>query len=187
MNTTAKAVCVIQHDKELYNMKTAKKVCFSSLLQEHHREVTEAICDLIKSHVLDPIRHELWIYVDYDGNVSLRDNIGYASTRISNEQRCFIFACGGENITAWNLIPKLHSLLNKEEIYDYLTEISAKTGTAIEEITVQEVQDYIQKTYPGLIEQWLDEYFYNEPSEYLENRVQRIYESIISKLDGYEE
>lgn len=168
-------------------MKKEKKADFVSLLQEYHEDVKDEIYNFLTSYVLDSIRHELWMYVDIEGNLSLRHNIGYASLGISNEQRCFIFSCGGDNTTAWDLLPEIRFLLNNEEIDDYLSEISFKTGVAIEQITVQDMQIYLQKTYPGLIEQWLDECFYNNPYGYLENVVQRIYEKIVFKIDGYAE
>ena len=159
-------------------VKTRKR--WIELFEEYDREIKGALFKLYKDHILDSLRHELWMYVDDDGEVSLRTNMGYASNIISNEQRCFIYACGGENLTAWDILPRLEYLLNAEDLHSYCDAIRKNPG---DRVRVSELQKYIETEHPGLIEEWLEEYF-EDPSGYLEDCAQRVYEDILNRLDG---
>lgn len=172
------------NEKGGQNMLVAKKVDFLSIVEEYGNSIREHIFTMYTSYVLDPVRHELWAYVDDEGNVSFRENIGYASLRISNEQRCFIYACGGENISHWQLLPRLNVLLG-EELEDCMINVSKRENKEFGLITVGDMQRYIEEEHPNWITEWLREYF-SDPTGYIENLVEDIYENVVGNLESNE-
>jgi hypothetical protein len=156
-------------------------------IEGHQNEIIDKIKEFYINHVLDSERIELRINNTNDIKIEVKSNTINDSTRNANEQGYLILACGGENITAWDLLPKVGQLLDKEDIDICSDEISAKTGKNIKLITVGDMQKHIEETRPSWIKQWLDEYFYLDPLGSLENYVQYIYEKLLSDLDGNEE
>lgn len=155
------------------------KNCFS-LLEENENEIKEAITELYTSYVLDSFRHELWMYVDDEGEVSLKTNIGYAAIHISNEERFFIYSCGGENITIWDVLPRLEYLLSGEELHSY---VNAVKKAPDDRVTVHDVQKYIESKQPLLIDEWLDEFF-SDSSGLISNYVEEVYDNLLYELDA---
>ena len=105
-----------------------------SLLEENESKIKDAITELYTSYVLAQVRHELWMYVDDEGEVSLKMNIGYAATQISNEERFFIYSCGGENMTAWDVLPRIEYLLNGEELRSYVDAVNNVMGAVYDAV-----------------------------------------------------
>jgi len=160
----------------------AKKIDFSRLLEDNESEVVKHIYTLYTSYVLDTIRHELWMYVDKYGRVSLRENLGYAATRLSEEQRCFIFACGGENIKPWNLLPKITVLLG-EDLDICIDKVAQRTGKERSLITIRDMQRYLEDDHQEWIAEWLDDFF-SDPYGHIEEYAYKVYEDLVARLDG---
>lgn len=176
------------NEKELNNVKTTEKINFTQQLEEHRDEVINAIERLFTSCVLEPVRHELWMYINDDGEMSLRTNIGYGATMVSDEARFFIFSCGGENLSAWNLLPRISYLLSDNEEYDIcLDEVANSTNKERNLVTTKDFQDYIEAKHPQWIEDWLDKYFISDPSGHIEDTAVQVYDNLINRLNVYDD
>lgn len=181
LNPNGQEVSVFELKKEgVKKMKTMTRKDCVELFEEYDREIKDALFELYTSYVLDTVRHELWMYIDDEGKVSLKTNIGYASTILTNEQRFFIYSCGGENVTAWDLLPRLEYLLSAEDLRMF---VDAVKKTSDERVTVTAMQKYIETEHPELIEEWLEEYF-SDPTGYIEDMTQRVYEKILDRIDS---
>ena len=151
-----------------------------SLLEENESKIKDAITELYTSFVLAQVRHELWMYVDDEGEVSLKMNIGYAATQISNEERFFIYSCGVENMTAWDVLPRIEYLLNGEELRSYVVAVKESPNS---KVTDRDIQKYIEAEQPLLVDAWLDEFF-SDSSGFIRNYVEEVYDSLLYKLDA---
>lgn len=166
-------------------MKITRKSVFKGYLEKYETEVKEAIFDHITSYIIEPVRHELWMYIDRNGEMSLKENIGYASQKISNAQRFFIYACGGENVTVWHLLPRINVLLGDD--FDIVLEHATNaTGKKAAQITVSDIQKYVEENCPGYITEWLDANYYSDPYGQLEDYVENYYENLLNQLDGWD-
>ncbi|MBR4034295.1 MAG: hypothetical protein IKJ04_05755 [Clostridia bacterium] len=151
-----------------------------SLLEENESKIKDAITELYTSYALDSVRHELWMYVDDEGEVSLKTNVGYAATHISNEERFFIYSCGGENVTAWDVLPSIEYLLNGEELRSYVDAVKKAPNATV---TERDVQKYIEAEQPLLIDEWLDEFF-SDSSGHISNYVEEVYDNLLYELEA---
>ena len=58
------------------------------------------------------------------------------------------------------------------------------TGKKAAQITVSDIQKYVEENCPGYITEWLDENYYSDPYGQLEDYVENYYENLLNQLDG---
>ena len=151
-------------------------------MKKNSNEVIGKMVSIYTEHVLDPIRHELWMVINQNGEMSLITVQGYGAVRISNDPCCFIFSCGGENMKARDLLPNIDFLLG-ENLDRCIDEVSYKIGKDRNHITIGEMWDYIEEKYPFWIDEWLDSY-YSDPWGHIESGIESIFERRLDSLYG---
>jgi hypothetical protein len=117
--------------------------------------------------------------------MSLRSHTGYASTRICNEQRRFIFACGGENITEWEILPRVQNLLGAN-LNNVLEEISKANKEQIDSITIKDVKSFIETNHPEWIKEWVSNVFSDKYGD-ISNYSERVYSNLIDRAYNSED
>ncbi len=184
ISSTGQVLTANTNKKENDDMVITKKIDLKDYLEEYDSEIKDAILEHLKSNILEPVRHELWMTIDTNGKMSLKHNIGYATQVFSTDQRFLIYACGGENLTAWQLLPRIRTLLG-EDFNFILESVSKATGKEPDRVTVTDTQEYIKEKHPEWIEEWLEEYYYSDPYGHLDNYVENYYEKLFDRFDGW--
>ena len=147
-------------------------------IEEHYNDVIAKMLDFHFDHVLDPERNELWIKKDDEGNISYLIKDGNNAAERFNEHECLIYACGGDT-TVWDILPPVTSMVDKEDLNNFISDDSDDSFTDI----IPEIQEYVEKEMPELIEEYLEVYKSDEHGhiyDYIEN----LYEKLLDDLDG---
>ncbi|WP_295067250.1 hypothetical protein [Ruminococcus sp.] len=147
-------------------------------IEEHDNDVIDKMLDFHFDHVLDPERNELWIQKDDEGNISYLIKDGnYAAERF-NEHECLIYACGGDK-TVWDILPPVTSMVFKEDLYSFISDDSDDSFTDI----IPDVQEYVEREAPNLIEEALEVYKSDEHG-HIREYIEDIYYKLLDDLDS---
>lgn len=154
---------------------------WQGLLDGNESTVIDKMQGFHNSYILDPTRHELWMHLENDNTITFICKKGYNSDKRFNEHECFIYACGGDNTTVWDILPPVLCLLEKDDIENIIGD-SDYSNDNIEDI-IEYVQKYVEAEMPDLLEEQLEVYK-NDDYGHIYDYLNNIYEKLLYDLDG---
>lgn len=160
-------------------MKDSISNNWKQALEEHENDVKDKMLDFHFTHVLDPERRELWMHMDDDGNISFRSKKGITAPKMYSKHKCLIYACGGDNTTVWDLLPPVLCMVDKEDLNDFISDDSDDSFTDI----IPDVQEYVERETPNLIEEALEVYKSDEHG-HIREYIEDLYDRLLDNLDG---
>ncbi len=165
--------------------KTINNKFLIKCLIEHETEIKDAMKELYVSFAFAPVQHDLLMYIDDDGGVSLKVTHGLLISLISSKKNCLIYSCGGMNMSIWDELPSLNTLLGED--YDhYIDRVAQKISKERNNVTIMDMHKYIEEAHPQWIQTWLDEYF-SDPNGYIENFIDEAFDNLLFDLEEYDE
>lgn len=95
------------------------------------------------------------------------------------KHKCLTYACGGDNTTVWDLLPPVLCMVDKEDLNDFISDDSDDSFTDI----IPDVQEYVERETPNLIEEALEVYKSDEHG-HIREYIEDLYDRLLDNLDG---